>query len=141
MTSPDICAGVALRYPDTGPDFDESRKHICVVVKDDQAKGDLYLVSICSYCRPCDETCVIDAWSGWRAITKKSFVAYYHTMTVSRKNTLDRIKEASVTFLGAVPPDIYKRIFDGIKTSPNVEPRFRNAVIGEPPKPRILHSH
>jgi hypothetical protein len=135
---PEIRAGVALLYPGTGPDDDEGRSHICVVVKDDQMKGDLYLVPVCSYRRPCDETCVIDANSGWRTITKKSFVAYYHPRIVSKKATLHRIKEADVTFLGPVPQDIYERIFDGIKTSRHVEPWFRNVVIGEPPKPTIL---
>jgi len=137
--TPDIRAGVALLYPGTGPSNDPSRKHIVVVVKDDTANGDLFLVSVCSYFRRRDETCVIETGSGWSAITKKSFVAYYHTMKVSRKAILDRIEQADITFLGPVPPDIYKRIFDGIKNSPEVEPWFQKAVIGDPPKPKILH--
>jgi hypothetical protein len=43
---PALSVGVALLYPSTGPILDESRSHICVVVKDDNANGDNYILDL-----------------------------------------------------------------------------------------------
>jgi hypothetical protein len=140
MTGPDICAGVALLIPGTGPSGDEGRSHTFVIVKDDISKDDLYIVPICSAGQKCYQTSVtIEANSGWVAIRKKSFVAYDLAKKLPRQNTIKRIDGSDITLLGPVPAALYSKIFEGIKTSPDVEPWFRNAVI-DPPKPRILAS-
>jgi hypothetical protein len=140
MTVPDICACIAILIPGTGPSGDDGRSHTFVIVKDDISNGDLYIVPICSVRQRSRQTCVIiEANSGWAEIRKKSFVAYDLAKKVPRQNTIKCINGSGITLLGPVPAHIYSKIFDGIKTSPDVEPWFRNAVI-DPPKPRILAS-
>jgi hypothetical protein len=128
VSLPEIKEGTALRLRDTGPSMDESRNHICVVVKDDDAMGDYYLVPICSQINNLhDKTCTINA-NEWRPVFKASFIAYYHGKKVGKANTQNKIARGEIQYLGNVPASLYSRIKAGVETSKNTDPWFKNAV-------------
>jgi hypothetical protein len=137
MIVPSISVGMAVNYPGTGPDHDGGRAHRCVVVKDDDTNGNVYLLPICSFYETSDATCVLEAGCPVLGLTKKSFVAYYAAKAVSRKSFIEKLTSTEITHLGQMPQEILSRIVAGVSSSPDVEPWFRSAVTPASPR-RIL---
>lgn len=145
MSPPEIKEGVAVRYPGTGPAIGRDRAHTQVIITNPDHNGVVFLVSICTFHRLADPTCVIEPDGSWEPIIRKSYAAYYCIAGVTTENLTRRISRQEVTYLGPVPDDLYKRIKDGVTISKET-PEFvkkallRQAKIRRPPG-RILRSN
>jgi hypothetical protein len=145
MNTPEIKEGVAVRYPGTGPEIGHDRAHTNVIVTDPDQNGTVLLVSICSFNRFADHTCLIEADGSWEPITRRSYVAYHHTKGVSATNISNRIARQEITYLGAVPQEVYNRIKAGVTISKETPEMFKRAFLAQQPqsKPpgRVLRSN
>lgn len=123
MAAPKIGPGHAIAYPGTGPDHDGNRLHTMIIVG--EAKGDFYLVPICSHHNGCDPTCIITDKDGWTPpIIRKSYAAYYMAKKVPVRGTVMKVEAAEVRYLGLVPEQIYTRVVAGLTESDEIEPWF-----------------
>lgn len=120
--------GHVITYPGTGPSHDGSRPHDCIIVKDDLAAGDLYLLPICSLHQGADKTVTLDQTTRGLSLKKASYVAYYQAKKVSRKAVFSRKQSGEVSISEhPIPSDILEKVKAGIKTSKEVEPWFQKA--------------
>ena len=122
--TPELVPGVAVSYPGTGPDSDGGRPHICVLVSGVTVKGDILLIPICSAHAKCDRTLRLMPGKGWDEIRWESYGAYYKAKKVSAKVLARRIEAGEITYLGAVPKNIYADIVKGIEISEETEDWF-----------------
>ena len=137
MPTPVISEGIAIKYPGTGPAHDGGRWHTCVVVRDDDVRGDVYLVPICSVHYNCDTTCLLNCDTPSLNLNRASFVAYHAGKKVPRTALQKKLTATEITYLGIVDSAVFKRIKEGVNTSNETEAWFKKGVL-ESPKPKIL---
>jgi hypothetical protein len=136
MNIPEIKEGVAIRYPGTGPALGYDRAHTHVVITNPDDKETVLLVSICSFDRFSDQTCVLEADNTWEPIVRKSYVAYHHSKRASVKNIMTSIGRQEITYLGPVPPEIFERIKAGVTVSKQTPEVFMRMFVDRQPQLR-----
>jgi hypothetical protein len=145
MILPDIKEGSAVLYPGTGPVDGRDRAHTQVIVTNPDENGTILLVSICTFHRLADQTCIIEPDGRWQPIVRKSYAAYYCMARVDIENMRTRMARQEITYLGIVPLDIYCRIKNGILISKETPDIIKKAFLKQQPNfktpGRILRSN
>ncbi len=134
MTKPVISEGMAIKYPGTGPDHDVRRPHTCIVVKDDQINGDVYLVPVCSASGQVDSACILDKNTPVLGLTHESYIGYFAAKKVPRKSLAAKLDKLEITCLGHIPDYVLSRVKDGVSKSLDTEPWFKTAIKPAPKK-------
>ncbi|UXT64145.1 hypothetical protein FY133_00570 [Agrobacterium tumefaciens] len=109
----------------SGPSHDPDRKHLFVVCTDACDEEKQLIVPVSGYSNNlCDGTCILEIGEH-EFITKRSY-AFYRNARIESAATLDNGLNQKVFVPKAdVDPAVFKRIIDGICTSPQTARRIK----------------
>lgn len=144
MKTPEIKEGVAVRYPGTGALLGHDRAHTHVVVTDPDQDGSVLLVSICSFHRFADQTCVIVPDGTWEPDRQKELccILPHNARVGSQCHGTYSQTGNHLSWPGAAA--IFERIKAGVAISNETPEVFRTVFLRSQPQRqagRVLRSN
>lgn len=112
-----------LHIPDTGPDHDKERGHLHIVINDPCQNKKNLLVSLQSWHKRCDKTCVLSA--GHKFVKHKSFISYAHSIIADTDDIVSEVQSERVSYEGLFREEEFALIYAGVMKSTLTEPVVR----------------
>jgi hypothetical protein len=105
-----------LHIPGTGPQQEEEKGHLFIVLTDACAEGDHLLVPVCSEHKRSDRTCLLGV-GDHPFIKKPSYVAYALAKRYSGSSLIQRVTEGDVTYRRLLDEKVFARVCAGLMES------------------------
>jgi hypothetical protein len=113
-----------LWIPGTGPDHDQDRAHLFIILTDPDADGMVLVVPICSATAKSDSTCIVGA-GDHPFLKHKSFTAYYRLNILNAATLVDQERRSIIQYRGMFDEKFFALVCAGVEQSRQAAPRYK----------------